>query len=40
MVAESSVVKNLRHYLSGERQVPRDIITFVAYWSREQRRDL
>ncbi|MBG6242353.1 MAG: siderophore-interacting protein [Candidatus Symbiopectobacterium sp. Dall1.0] len=40
VAAESSVVKNLRRYLSGERQVPRDIITFMAYWSRERQRDL
>ncbi|MCW2476249.1 siderophore-interacting protein [Candidatus Symbiopectobacterium sp. NZEC151] len=40
VAAESSVVKNLRRYLSGERQVPRDIITFMAYWSRERQRDV
>lgn len=40
VVAASSVVKKLRRYLSGERQIPRDIITFMAYWSRERQRDL
>lgn len=40
VAAESSVVKNLRRYLSGERQIPRDIITFMAYWSRERQRCL
>lgn len=39
VAAESSLVKNLRRYLSGERQVPRDTITFMAYWSRERQRD-
>lgn len=39
VAAESSVVKSLRRYLSGERQVGRDTITFMAYWSRERARD-
>lgn len=39
VAAESSVVKSLRRYLSGERQVGRDSITFMAYWSRERQRE-
>lgn len=39
VAAESSVVKALRRYLSGERQVGRDTITFMAYWSQGRQRE-
>lgn len=38
VAAESSAVKALRRYLSGERAAPRETITFMAYWNRERRR--
>lgn len=39
VAAESSVVKMLRRYLTGERKIARDTITFMAYWSRERQRE-
>lgn len=33
VAGESSTVKNLRHYLTGERNLDRACVNFMAYWS-------